>query len=548
MAKKQKSKSTKDNSVNESQERSFKYDMRPPAGILNVFSRLNYKAHYAIAEFVDNSTQSYLLHADHLDKSSTDYEMAVQINYDDDSKALTVEDNAYGMERDRFLDAITLDAKNSEQVNSRNEFGMGLKTAASWFGNVWSVSSTALGSLTRYTAIIDIPELQRTGENDVDVVVSEADLAEHGTLITIKKMTKGMGPRSVGKTKKLLASMYRRDLAKGRINLYFNGSKISFDEYPLLEFRGRQWRKPLNFDVRFGGYDYHVQGFVGIMNPGSFPKAGFALFRRDRVVTGGEDQNYKPQQIFGQQQSQSSLKLFGELDMDDFPVNQAKDGFIWDDGLEDEFVSVLKNNIKDFIDIANMSTKARAKEEQFSKGASERVEGQVRAAIEESNAYVYTTDESQQTDEPDSHSIDSSIDLRFDGTQDFEELKRIRQLELDEENSQPSELVGDTRHYHVQINSALTKDISITWKIGNDRKWIEVSENPEEGIGIVVNINHPFFKPYSNEEEFQVVLEKFVIAFVVSEEQAKSISNEVDYIPSSAIRMYMNEFLARLGG
>ena len=34
-------------------------NIQPQAGVLGVFSRLNYKPWYAIAEFVDNSTQSY---------------------------------------------------------------------------------------------------------------------------------------------------------------------------------------------------------------------------------------------------------------------------------------------------------------------------------------------------------------------------------------------------------------------------------------------------------------------------------------------------------
>lgn len=139
---------------------SFKHNMQPPAGILNVFSRLNYKTYYAIAEFVDNSTQSYLLHRDELRKSAPNFQLSIVVTHDARRKTLTVEDNAYGMELDRFLDAITLDSKNHEQVNSRNEFGMGLKTAASWFGNVWSVSSTAYGSNKRYVAVVDIPRLQ----------------------------------------------------------------------------------------------------------------------------------------------------------------------------------------------------------------------------------------------------------------------------------------------------------------------------------------------------------------------------------------------------
>ena len=36
-----------------------KLNIQPQAGVIGVFSRLNYKPWYAIAEFVDNSTQSF---------------------------------------------------------------------------------------------------------------------------------------------------------------------------------------------------------------------------------------------------------------------------------------------------------------------------------------------------------------------------------------------------------------------------------------------------------------------------------------------------------
>jgi hypothetical protein len=104
---------------------------------------------------------------------------------------------------------------------------------------------------------------------------------------------------------------------------------------------------------------------------GGFGKAGFALFRRGRVIVGGEDQNYKPEKIFIQSQSQISLRLFGEFDLEDFPVNQAKDGFVWDDGLEIVFVDELKKQIQDYINIAKISNKDRAKEEEFSDTASD---------------------------------------------------------------------------------------------------------------------------------------------------------------------------------
>ena len=43
-------------------------NIQPQAGVIGVFSRLNYKPWYAIAEFVDNSTQSFYSHQDYLEK------------------------------------------------------------------------------------------------------------------------------------------------------------------------------------------------------------------------------------------------------------------------------------------------------------------------------------------------------------------------------------------------------------------------------------------------------------------------------------------------
>ena len=49
-------------------------NIQPQAGVIGVFSRLNYKAWYAIAEFVDNSTQSFYSHQIELSQKRTDGE------------------------------------------------------------------------------------------------------------------------------------------------------------------------------------------------------------------------------------------------------------------------------------------------------------------------------------------------------------------------------------------------------------------------------------------------------------------------------------------
>lgn len=502
----------------------FQYDIRPAASILNVFSRLNYHAHYAIAEFVDNSTQSFWLHEKELERSEPNYQMTVTVDYDADAKTLQIYDNAYGMELERFLDAITLDAKNPDQVNSRNEFGMGLKTAASWFGNVWQVSSTALGSGKRYTAIVDIPRLKETGANNVNIKVEPAQPEDHGTTIFISQVTKGMGGRTIGKIRSLLSSMYRRDLESGKISISIQDQKLAFERYPILQFRNQKWVKPLDFTVEFEGKQYRTKGFVGIMSPGSFKKSGFALFRRNRVIIGGEDRNYKPTEIFGQVQSEISLSLFGELDMDDYPVNQAKDGFIWDDGLEDELILTLKANIFDFIEIAKLTKKARAQEERFSEEASRRVQNEVSEAFKK--AFQKGNHESSSSEN--------------DIVNKFKEAQRLAEL------SMPDTLIGGSRLYEIPISDITRRVIEVSWSIANNSNWFDVIDMGVK-FSVIINVNHPFFKPYSNDEGFQIVLEKFVIAFIVAETQARSVSSKDGYILASAIRGKMNQILSDLG-
>jgi hypothetical protein len=452
--------------------------------------------------------------------------LVVDVKYDEIENTLTVRDNAFGMEIERFKDALTLDAKNSEQ-KGRNEFGMGLKTAASWFGNVWTVTSTQYGSDNIYAATVDIPLLKSQKQNRIGIRRGKTDPKRHGTRLVISDVTKKItAPKTKGKIIELLSSMYRRDINNRNIEIRFNGTPISFKEYTVLKFRDKEWKKYIDFNVLFEEKNYRVTGFVAIMEKGSFSKAGFALFRQDRVVIGGSDSNYKPQQIFGQQQSQRSLKLFGELDMNDFPVNQAKDGFVWDDGLEEAFIENLKNSIQDYIKIADISIKERVHESQFSDEKSDVVENKVSTAIENLSG---TTEPKNVTalEEP--------------------EVDEYVETVLNNSNESVNKKVGKSRSYKVPINPVTNKNIKVEWEIGTNGRWID-SDESDGVVNVKINIDHPFFKPYSNEEEFKIVLEKFVIAFIMAEEKAKATSGKDGHILPSSIRHYMNTILSKMEG
>lgn len=505
-------------------------NIQPQAGVLGVFSRLNYKPWYAIAEFVDNSTQSFYNNEKELLESNIK-NVTVKIQYDFEQNILTIIDDAYGMEMSDFARAVKVDSP-PESKDGRNEFGMGLKTAASWFGNVWTVESTQFGSKNKYYTEVNIQELREKQLNTIDIISVDCQPEEHYTIITIKDITKKIdGSRTKGKIIQLLESMYRRDLNSGKVNIWFNDIPLHFDEYGCLKFRDKVWRKELDFSFDFDGQKHHVTGFVGILANGGFGKAGFALFRRGRVVVGGEEQNYKPEIIFHQAQSPISHKLFGELDLNDFPVNQAKDGFVWDDGLEIVFDEALKEQIQDYINIAKMTNKERAKEEEFSEQSSDNVQKQVETfanAISDSNTSDF------------SDNIDNNSSTTSDELVQYEEY-------LKSTNNEDEKIVGTKRNYQININEVVMKNFIVEWAIGTKKYWIkaEESENDNE-MNVTININHPFFKPYSNNEDFKVVLEKFVISFLVAEEQAKSTSDKDGYIRPNTIRHKMNEFLSKV--
>lgn len=518
-------------------------NIQPPASILNVFSRLSYKPWYAIAEFVDNSTQSYISHSDELSNLPGFEKLIVNVKYDAEENTLTIIDNAYGMEIERFRDAILLDSRNESQ-SGRNEFGMGLKTAASWFGKVWRVTSTQYGSKNRYTATVDIPKLDELHLQNTKIYRDYVTTDTHGTEIIIEHVTKKItGSRTIGKIRDLLSSMYRRDINSRNIEIWFNDEPIVFEEYPILtNFRGKSWKKELDFTVNFDSKTYHVTGFVAIMNPGSFPKAGFALFRQDRVIIGGTDSNYKPAQIFGQAQSQKSLKLFGELNMNDFPVNQAKDGFIWDDGLEDAFIDALKDNIQEYIDIADMSIKERATEEQFSDQASSELQQDVSTVID--NAFnAKNTDNTAEANWDTAQSDTTEEELAI-GPPSTNDITEYIETVL---NAEPTdEIVSTTRTYSVPMSPVIHVDFSVQWARGSNKYWIEYTETDTDKYEVLINIDHPFFMPFTKEDGFQKVLEKFALSFILAERQAKLGSSKQGYIQSNVIKNYMNRFLEKL--
>ena len=98
---------------------------------------------YALAEFVDNATQNFFTHAQRLADADGEALLDIDITYGTRGadKVLRITDNAHGMDLDELTRAMKISAPPPDK-SGRSEFGMGMKTAACWFGSRWTVDTT----------------------------------------------------------------------------------------------------------------------------------------------------------------------------------------------------------------------------------------------------------------------------------------------------------------------------------------------------------------------------------------------------------------------
>ncbi len=330
-------------------------DIRPEISVLGVFRYLNYRPWFAVAEFVDNAIQSFRDHEEDLagveSKAST---LVVKVRIDtSDGGTIEVSDNAAGIYLEEWARALR-PADPPPDRSGLAEFGMGMKTAAAWFGRQLTVRSTALGESFRRQITLDFDEIIESRVETVRPETFPADPNEHGTVVIVSGLHRPPYGKTISKIRDHLASIYRMFLRDGALQLVFQHGRnppqsLSFDEVEILEAprfddlqgASNKWSKTIAFD--FGG-GLHAHGFVAIRKVGSTATAGLALFRRSRLIEGSGDETYRPRAIFGASNSYEYQRLFGELTLEGFDISHTKDGFHWGED-EEPFVELLREYV-----------------------------------------------------------------------------------------------------------------------------------------------------------------------------------------------------------
>jgi hypothetical protein len=324
-------------------------NIRPRVGMYSAFARLNYKPWFALAEFVDNSIQSFLSRRSALVEAGHDGPLVIDINLDDNE--ITVTDRAGGIAWRDFPRAFS-PAAPPDDPSGLSEFGLGMKAAACWFSRRWSVRTSALGEAVERTVAFDIPAISRDGLEELPIETRPARESDHYTVVTMRDLRVHPRGKTLVKIREHIASIYRVLTKDGVVKLrltaggtaqeldYVTPTLLEAPYYRTPKGSTRTWRQPFEIDLG----DKKVTGWAGIMQKGSHALAGFSVFRRQRLIEGSVGETYKPHLIFGTPNSYAYQRVVGEIFVEGFDVSHTKDGIQWH-GQEDEILESIRRQI-----------------------------------------------------------------------------------------------------------------------------------------------------------------------------------------------------------
>ena len=322
--------------------------------VIQSYKRLSYTPWHAIAELVDNATQSYFDNRATLDEvmSAVNDKFQIGVVYEREGDGLLrVSDNAIGMSYGELANALRVGFP-PENTSGRSKYGMGMKTASCWIGNRWTVRTKKLGETIEHHVSIDVARIAG-GDNNLDYYATEGRPAsDHFTVIEIRDHNHVFQGRTLGKIKDFLRSIYREDLRRNWATIEWQASPLQWDDsdFQFLQAKdGSSYRKDFEFEVN----GKIVRGWVGVLSKGSRSNAGFSILHANRVVRGWPE-SWRPEILYGFQGRNDLInqRLIGEVHLDDFEVSHTKDDILWYGNEQEEVEKHLKEECSDYADVA----------------------------------------------------------------------------------------------------------------------------------------------------------------------------------------------------
>jgi hypothetical protein len=318
------------------------------SAILNRFADLNFKPAQALAEFIDNAIQSWMDNKSYYPFNKKDYHLKIEISVDWDApkdrktyaKKITILDNAAGIMESKFETAF-LTAHKPGDNTGLNEYGMGMKTAGCWLSRKWILTTKATDDNVIRRVVYDVDSIVDTGIEKLNVEETRDTSSPSFTKVELTNLVErnNITKARLTKIKETLASIYRRFISSGELQLMVDGEILRFENYEILnapyykDYKGEKilWKKNVEFSLG----DKQVKGFIGLLKNQSDKNNRLVIIRRGRVVVGedAEDRLFMSC-LQGQKGSPRDKRVFGELDVKGFHATFNKNGLADSDDLE----------------------------------------------------------------------------------------------------------------------------------------------------------------------------------------------------------------------
>jgi Histidine kinase-, DNA gyrase B-, and HSP90-like ATPase len=500
-----------------------KVDIRPGTSILAILKRVEYDHWNALAEFIDNAIDSaQKFSSDLVSLHGNNYMLRVDISIDDIDNEITIRDNAAGIHEKDYPRAFRA-AEIPPDNTGLSEFGMGMKSAACWLSDNWSVKTSALGENIERIVTFDLSKIFHDKIEELEINKQFQREDAHYTVVTLSKIDKNKMPntKTKNKIKEHLASIYRSFLRDNKLELIFNGYNLTYKEPKFLSApfpydsnnEPILWKKDIDF---FIGENLYVKGFIGLLETMSTNHNGLALFRRGRVVQGSADEGFKPKEIMGDAGSFEYKRIFGEFHMDGFEVSFTKKGIKWDANM-DIFLDILKSDLI----ASNYLKQAR--------------EYRVKPTREEILKNAQRVLDNTVDDIKDSVA-EAINEIRLSGTNiETTILKPVAELQYRE-----FEIDFNDTMWHITIELTHNDSISDWIEVGSHLIKNKISKKDTRQVGVRMSLNHPFVTHFagSDKSKLEPIL-RMAAAIGLAEEAAR----EAGVLKIGILRMNLNKLL-----
>lgn len=273
-------------------------DITPHRSVLVKIAQTGYSCEEALAELVDNAIDARF--------PNKNLEVVIEIS----PRLISVIDNGFGMNEEETAECIKLGySKKKEQLG---EFGLGLKTACSSIGKVFTIITSPPKKTEEYVIKYSEDEWLKNGKwaKFPMKIRYNTPSKKSGASIIIQNLKIKITSSLIKKVKEELSSRFKPFIEYGKVKIRVNGECCE-SKSTLLTKEGKK-----NFSLKVGNFG-KIYGWRGYKIAGAAKENfGFSTLRRERLITIYDKIGLK---------SNSEIKqIIGELNMDFVPVTHDK--------------------------------------------------------------------------------------------------------------------------------------------------------------------------------------------------------------------------------